>query len=238
EYIWLDEFCLSDEKLDWEASSNRDAYENREKERGKELGRLADIFRAASAVCVFCNTVDCDHTGLHCPWGRRLFTLAEILHAETVWRILRLKGGEYEFVQGPGRLFRENIQAKAAEGRQWHLYAIMQHASNSGTVPWQVAIHALLVEAILRDEATGFHNHKYLGRALNGLLPRRARPIDLLGKDGWDDLAWLLELNQGFYNATGLAAVCNLNVGGHGWLGRPIAPSEGRERLEPLAVAF
>ncbi|TDL21344.1 hypothetical protein BD410DRAFT_685345, partial [Rickenella mellea] len=143
--------------------------------------------------------------------------------------------------QGSGRVFRENMQRNAAKDRRWHLYAIMQHASNSGTVPWQVAIHALLVEAILRDEATGYYNHECLGKALNGLLPRRARPIDLLGNDGWEDLAWLLELNQGFYNATSLAAVSSLpdkhNIG-HGWLGHPIAPSEGRERLEPLVVAF
>ncbi|PBL04046.1 hypothetical protein ARMGADRAFT_911321 [Armillaria gallica] len=113
----------------------------------------------------------------------------------------------------------------------------MQHSTNAGAVSWQNAIHALVVEAITRDLAgTGFEEHKFLGKALNGLLPRRARLEDLKGEDGWTDLAWLLELNQGFYNATSLAAVCSLGKGG--WLGPPIRPEAGNERLEPLVHAF
>src|SRR6202044_1837733 len=114
------------------------------------------------------------------------------------------------------------IQTHAATAKHWHLYAIMQHASNSGTVPWQVAIHALIVEVLRRDKAGGFVDHKFLGKSLNGLLPRRARLSDLTGNDGWADLIWLLELNQGFYNATALASVCSLpeyDVPGHCWLG-------------------
>ncbi len=94
-----------------------------------------------------------------------------------------------------------------------------------------------MVEAIIRDLAgEGFEAHKYLGKAMNGLLPRRARLGDLKGKDGWMDLAWLLELNQGFYNAASLAAVCSLGQGG--WLGPPIQPLAGNERLEPIVHAF
>jgi hypothetical protein len=106
---------------------------------------------------------------------------------------------------------------------------------------WQKAIHSLIVEIVRRDEAGNYHDHNLLGQALNGLLPRRARLADLKGQDGWEDLAWLLELNQGFYNAASLAAVCNLadaNVPGHRWLGKPLAPKEGSERLEPLVNAF
>jgi len=106
---------------------------------------------------------------------------------------------------------------------------------------WQVAIHSLIVEAIRRDEAGGFLEHNLLGKALNGLLPRRAQLSDLKGVDGWADLAWLLELNQGFYNAASLAAVCNLadaKVPGHRWLGKPLTPKEGNERLEPRVTAF
>jgi hypothetical protein len=106
---------------------------------------------------------------------------------------------------------------------------------------WQMAIHALIVEVVRRDEAGNFHDHRLLGQALNGLLPRRARLDDLKGQDGWQDLAWLLELNQGFYNAASLAAICNLadaNVPGHRWLGKPILPKEGSERLDPMVTAF
>ncbi|THU93649.1 hypothetical protein K435DRAFT_571690, partial [Dendrothele bispora CBS 962.96] len=58
---------------------------------------------------------------------------------------------------------------------------------------------------------------------------------------GWADLLWLLELNQGFYNMATLTAVCGLNdssESGNGWLGPPIEPRAGSERLEPLATAF
>jgi hypothetical protein len=116
--------------------------------------------------------------------------------------------------------------------------AIFQHTVNAGAVPWQAAIHALVVEAIRRDEAGNFHDHKYLGKALNGLLPRRARLEDL-GNGGWADLAWLLELNQGFYNAASLAAVCSISEDNTvQWLGKPIHPVAGNERLEPITTAF
>src|ERR1700722_3135358 len=137
----------------------------------------------------------------------------------------------------------------------------MQHASNSGAVPWQHAIHALVVEMVrrverrsegegIRDEEIhdgqgsgnvqqrGFKKDlRKIGLALNGLLPRRARLEDLGAVDGWADLAWLLDLNQGYYNAAALASVCCLRDDDrpvHCWLGKPIKPKEGNERLEPL----
>ncbi|KIJ32758.1 hypothetical protein M422DRAFT_126287, partial [Sphaerobolus stellatus SS14] len=100
---------------------------------------------------------------------------------------------------------------------------------------------ALIVEAIVRDEAGNFIDRNYLGKALNGLLPRQARVQDLRGKDGWEDLAWLLELNQGFYNTTGLAAVrsvAEFNVPSYRWLGKPMPPKEGSERLETIVTSF
>jgi hypothetical protein len=101
-----------------------------------------------------------------------------------------------------------------------------------------VAIHALIVEAIRRDDYGKYKSHKFLGRALNGLLPRRAQLNDL-GRGGWNDLAWLLELNQGFYNAAGLAALCGIpDESSVSWLGRPIQPKPGNERLEPLVTAL
>ncbi len=139
--------------------------------------------------------------------------------------------------QESARAFREQMQTKAAHDNRWHLYAIMQHSTNSGSVSWQNAIHALVVEAITRDPRwEGIEEHKFLGKALNGLLPRRARLEDLKGENGWTDLAWLLELNQGFYNAASLAAVCSLGKGG--WLGPPIRPVVGNERLEPIVHRF
>ncbi|KAJ7897630.1 hypothetical protein B0H14DRAFT_2332532 [Mycena olivaceomarginata] len=117
-------------------------------------------------------------------------------------------------------------------------YAIYQHSVNSGAVPWQVAIHALVVEAIRRDEETKHLDHEKIGKALNGLLPRRARLEDL-GRGGWNDLAWLLELNQGFYNAASLASVCSIpDDRSVSWLGKPIDPAAGNERLEPIVTAF
>ncbi|KAK0480391.1 hypothetical protein IW261DRAFT_1399216, partial [Armillaria novae-zelandiae] len=230
EYIWLDEFCLSD------ANQPDDSPD-----RSQELGRLADIFRNASQVAVFCHEEDCDHTSTTCKWGARLFTIGEILHAKKVLRLTRQQrqDGSHSLKTHAYRetaiAFREKMQANAAHENRWHLYAIMQHSANAGSVPWQNAIHALVVEAITRNLAGKF-DHKYLGRALNGLLPRRARLSNLHGKDGWKDLAWLLELNQGFYNAASLAAVCTLGDGG--WLGAPIRPVAGNERLEPIVHAF
>ncbi|KAJ7214207.1 hypothetical protein C8J57DRAFT_1397373 [Mycena rebaudengoi] len=104
----------------------------------------------------------------------------------------------------------------------------------------QAVIHALVVEALYRDEVTNHLNHQHLGRALNGLLPRRGHPPDF-DHGGWTDLAWLLELNQGSYNAAALAAVCNINndkAEAGSWLGEPILPVAGNERLEPIPNAF
>ncbi|KAJ7186258.1 hypothetical protein B0H12DRAFT_966764, partial [Mycena haematopus] len=98
----------------------------------------------------------------------------------------------------------------------------------------------LPVEAIRRDEASKHVDHQHLGRALNGLLPRRARLEDL-DRGGWADLAWLLELNQAFYNAAALAAVCSI-IGDKdesgSWLGKPIDPHPGNERLETMVTAL
>ncbi|KAJ7615979.1 hypothetical protein FB45DRAFT_1008185 [Roridomyces roridus] len=115
-------------------------------------------------------------------------------------------------------------------------YSIFQHSVNAGSVPWQVAIHALVIEAIRRDDYdTEYQNHNQLGRGLNGLLPRRARLCDLKEKGGsWQDLAWLLELNQGFYNAASLADKGRTVS----WMGNPINPAAGNERLEPVVTAF
>ncbi|KAJ7728510.1 hypothetical protein B0H16DRAFT_1330894 [Mycena metata] len=234
EYIWLDEFCLADDQQPYND-------ETIAAQRSAELGRLADIFRGALQVVVFCHEEGCDHTKLECIWGQRLFTIAEILHAETVVRLTRRRQNNNmtaELFPTTGREFRLRMQHHAALANKWHLYAIFQHTVNAGAVPWQVAIHALVVEAIRRDEAGNFHDHKFLGTALNGLLPRRARLSDL-GHSGWNDLAWLLELNQGFYNAASLAAVCSISVDNSvAWLGKPIDPAAGNERLEPVVTAF
>ncbi|PBK66135.1 hypothetical protein ARMSODRAFT_370554 [Armillaria solidipes] len=231
EYIWLDEFCLSDERLPDDTP-----------ERSKELGRLPDIFRNASQVAVFCHTEGCDHSSISCVWGTRLFTVGEILHAASVIRLTRKRDQDdpshpliTHAYREPARVFRERMQSKAALGNRWHLYSIMQHSANAGSVAWQNAIHALVVEAIIRNRQGGYEENM-LGKALNGLLPRRARLEDLKGEDGWADLAWLLELNQGFYNAASLAAVCRLGDGS--WLGPPIEPVAGNERLEPVVHTF
>ncbi|KAJ7709128.1 hypothetical protein B0H16DRAFT_1631867 [Mycena metata] len=223
-------FCLSDEQV-------QDDQGITTAQRSVELGRLADIFRSAAQTVVFCDEENCDHTQLTCVWGKRLFTLPGILHAQTVLRLTRTPQGAQIF-RTFGHAFRETMQKHAAQGQKWHLYAIFQHTINTGAVPWQAAIHALIVEAIRRDEASGFYYHKYLGKALNELLPRRARLEDL-GNSGWNDLAWLLELNQGFYNAASLAAVSSIaEEETVSWLGKPISPAAGNERLEPVLTAF
>ncbi|KAF7762219.1 hypothetical protein Agabi119p4_8812 [Agaricus bisporus var. burnettii] len=239
EFIWLDEFCLSDHEL-------QDKQEI-ERQRNTEVGQLADIFRGARRVVVFCHVEDCNHTGIDCPWANRLFTMGEILYTPQVLQMTRTKEfndqkrlSSYITII-PGSEFRSDMQACAAEAKQWHLYNIMQHATNSGAVTWQSAIHSLVVEAIRRDESDNFHAHKFLGKALNGLLPRRSQLEDLRGINGWADLAWLLELNQGYYNAALLAAVCKLaddDVDEYRWWGKPIAPREGTERLEALVHAI
>ncbi|KAJ7434303.1 hypothetical protein B0H11DRAFT_1667479, partial [Mycena galericulata] len=229
EYVWLDEFCLADQNL-WDEPAAQE-------QRDVEVGRLADIFRNAAQVVVFCHQEGCDHTGINCVWATRLFTLAEILYAQRVVQMTR-ENGQFRLFRRDAREFREAMQTKAAEENKWHLYAIYQHTVNAGMVPWQVAIHALVVEAIRRDEAGNFTEHQYLGRGLNGLLPRRARLGDLKSS-GWNDLAWLLELNQAFYNPAALAAVCSIaDDKSVSWLGKPIQPAAGNERLEPLVIAF
>lgn len=249
EYIWLDEFCLSSATLADE--------EEIEKEIMVEVGQLADIFRNAKKVIVFCHLFGCKHTTLDCPWGKRVFTIAEILHAQSVITMTRCseENSTEHLIEWDARNFKGQMQLEAAKGRQFHLSTILQHATNAGSGSWQSVIQALVVEAIRRDEAGNYVEHSFLGKVLNGLLPRRARLEDLRGKDGWADLAWLLELNQGYYNAAGLAAVCNVNltptgqgsglvessearVAGYRWWGKPISPLAGNERLEPIATAF
>ncbi|KAJ7777066.1 hypothetical protein B0H16DRAFT_947454 [Mycena metata] len=242
EYIWLDEFCIQPQDQ-WEAldkpKSEWKALEKAVKsERKKELGKVADIFRKAGQVAVFCSTIGCVHTGINCPWGQRLFTFAEILHAQHVIRLTRVSELVVRVSHDAAHIFRGEMQTNAALANRWHLYAVYQHSVNAGAVSWQMTIHALVVEAIRRDEISEFPDHELLGEALNGLLPRRARLQDL-GNGGWNDLGWLLELNQGFYNAASLAAVCSIpDDRSVAWLGKPIHPTVGNERLEPLVTAF
>ncbi|KAJ7348671.1 hypothetical protein DFH08DRAFT_808400 [Mycena albidolilacea] len=240
EYIWLDEFCISDATLN--DHTHKKEIKN---QHHLELGRMADIYRSADEVTVFCHTENCRHTDLlNCVWTKRLWTLAEILNAQTVATMTMTREPDTGFTARlstqSGHVFREVLQAKAAQANKWHLYAIFQKTDHAGAAPLQVVIHALVVEAIRRDEASGHSDHDVLGKALNGLLPRRARLKDL-GHGGWTDLAWLLELNQAFYNAAALAAVCciiNDNDESGSWLGKPIHPAPGNERLEPIVTAF
>ncbi|KAJ6518294.1 hypothetical protein C8R47DRAFT_1086489 [Mycena vitilis] len=241
EYIWLDEFCISDAALD----DHRDSKQI-QNQRRLELGRMADIYRYADTVTVFCHTENCRHTDLsNCAWSKRIWTLAEILNAQTVAIITVTRepntpGFTTRLSTQSGHVFREALQANAAKVNMWHMYAIFQRSDHGGAAPLQAVIHALVVEAIRRDEASNHSEHNLLGHALNGLLPRRAHLEDL-GHGGWTDLAWLLELNQAFYNAAALAAVCSIisdkNESGS-WLGKPINPSPGNERLEPIVTAF
>uniref|UniRef100_A0A0W0FDS6 Uncharacterized protein n=1 Tax=Moniliophthora roreri TaxID=221103 RepID=A0A0W0FDS6_MONRR len=246
EFIWLDEFCLSRERHPNEVQQEMTDVK---RERKEELGRMPDIYRGANMVVVFCHVVDCDHTTLDCSWGKRLYTLGEILHANEVQRMTRKidhdeSGKEMKqshLYTEPARSFRERMMHHAARANRWHLHSILRQSNNSGSDTWQMAIHALIVDAIRRDRETKYHEHKFLGKGLNGLLPHRARLHHLKGEDGWADLAWLLELNQGFYNQAALAAVCCLPdrpKAGNGWLGPPIEPRAGNERLEPLVTAF
>jgi hypothetical protein len=117
EYVWLDEFCLSDDN---KVQDDKGIS----KQRDEELGRLADIFGGAVRVVVFCHQENCDHTGLGCIWGQRLFTIAEILHARTVLRLIRRRhetGITTYISQRTGAEFRQAIQTKAAHENRWHL---------------------------------------------------------------------------------------------------------------------
>ncbi|KAK7458721.1 hypothetical protein VKT23_009721 [Stygiomarasmius scandens] len=239
EYIWLDEFCISDARNDYEGFDDAEIS----RQRKEELSRIPDIFRGAATVVAFCHKPECKHVTLGCPWGKRLFTLGEILHAQKVACMTRIGDHDHHCSLSleSAQSFRERMMHHAAQNRKWHLHSLLRNSVNGGGDTWQSAIHALMVEAIRRDVETNFLHHELLGQGLNGLLPRRAHAQHLKGKDGWADLAWLLELNQGFYNAASLAAVCGLNENpssGHGWLGPPIEPKAGNERLEPLVHAF
>ncbi|KAH8825767.1 hypothetical protein DL96DRAFT_1609805 [Flagelloscypha sp. PMI_526] len=219
-------------------------------ERNQELGRLTDIFRIARYVCVFCEDFGCDHTGVTCVWGQRVWTLAEIVHASTVLQMSAVRVNsscwEWDLREIEGRLFKGSMKGHAEREQRWHLQAVMEHATNAGSTSWQKTIQALVIEVIHRSDTTGYgykgrKTYTQLGRALNGLLPRRADPRCFSETNGWADLAMLLELNQGFYNTAALAAVCPVahdTEDLHRWLAKPIAPKPGQERLEPLITAF
>ncbi|KAJ7754577.1 hypothetical protein B0H16DRAFT_1542834 [Mycena metata] len=141
---------------------------------------------------------------------------------------------------GTGKYDTTQTDIDAERGQTLHLCPILQPTENAGGSDSDLAIHALMVEAIRHDEAGGCPDHEFLGPAPNSLLPRRARPVDL-GKGRWRDLAWLLDLNQASYDPTRLAAVCSLSDsedGGVEWLGIPIAPRTMNEPCTPLAIAF
>lgn len=240
EYIWLDDFCLADECLAVESEANR--------ARELELGQVADIFRLARRVVIFCHLDDCDHTSPDCPWANRLFALAEIMHTQRILRMTRTTDNSGEspntfatlLTPVAGQDFRAEMMSRAAEAKMWDLYNIMQHSANPGGISWQTMIHSLVLDVLRRDEAENLVSHTLVAKALNGLLPRRAQPACLRGVNGWADLSFLLELNQGFYNSAALAAVCKLpdaEVNEYRWLGKPILPTEGTERLEPLVTA-
>ncbi|KAF7762046.1 hypothetical protein Agabi119p4_8639 [Agaricus bisporus var. burnettii] len=236
EYIWLEDFCLADERVTIEADA--------EVERSMELGKVADIFRSARRVVVFCHVNDCDHTNLNCPWANRLFTLAEIMHAQRILQMTRVTDEHNSFdtvlTSIAGQDFRTAMMSNAAKAKMWDLYNVMQHSTNSGGIPWQTAIHSLVLDILRREEADNVTSHNLVAKALNGLLPRRAQLADLHGVNGWADLSLLLELNQGFYNSAALAAICKLpdaEVNDYRWLGKPILPKEGTERLDLLVTA-
>lgn len=239
EYVWIDELCLSE-------GPRVDHSKEHNEIRDKELGRLADIFSRADNVVVFCNKPECDHISLNCPWNGRLFTIPEIFGARKVTLMIKSQSGQFRLDHQPGHHLRRGIQ-NSAELRNdaLHLHAVMKHSPDP--VDNQQTIHSLIVEALRRDDIGNFVNHNMLGRGLNGLFARRARLEDVPGRDGWADLCWLLELNQGHFNAATLAAVCSLDAGSdrntdmplrHPWLGRPVLPEPGTERLEPLVTAI
>ncbi|THU93648.1 hypothetical protein K435DRAFT_572827, partial [Dendrothele bispora CBS 962.96] len=116
EFVWIDELCLPEEK----------------EERATELSRLTDIFRAAHTVAVFCHDVGCNHTSFTCQWGRRLYTLGEILHANKVQRMTREilpgKGAEIGtfLYSESARSFRERMMNHAAKAGKWHLHSLLR----------------------------------------------------------------------------------------------------------------
>ncbi|KAJ7754575.1 hypothetical protein B0H16DRAFT_748631 [Mycena metata] len=234
EYIWLEDLCLSDnDQTDEEVIAAQ---------RSTELGKRADISRYATKVAVFCHEAGCDHTEFACVWGRDIFTLSAIIHAQAVLQLTRRREGDVvaaELLPVAAHTFREKMQTNAEREDQWHLHALFQQTNNAGAVIWDSVIPALVAEAMRRGEACGVRDHKFLGLALNGILPRRARLADL-GNGGWRDLAWLLDLNQAFCDIASLAALCSLSDSendGLEWLGRLIPPRPGNERLKPIANA-
>ncbi|KAJ7186259.1 hypothetical protein B0H12DRAFT_1040367 [Mycena haematopus] len=121
EYIWLDEFCISSRNLDDDSEKKQI-----DEQRRLELGRMADIYRYATDVVVFCHNENCDHTDLlKCVWSQRIWTIAEILNARSV--ITMTVTREHENQKFTARLhqqlahvFREALQAKAAQANKWH----------------------------------------------------------------------------------------------------------------------
>ncbi|KAJ7214208.1 hypothetical protein C8J57DRAFT_964025, partial [Mycena rebaudengoi] len=120
-YIWLDEFCISDERLP-------DNDPRVEQQRLAELARMADIYRYATEVVVFCHNETCDHTTLDCVWSRRLWTIAEIYNARNV--VIMTVGHREPGARWTARLhnsatahaFREAMGRSAAKADRWHLY--------------------------------------------------------------------------------------------------------------------
>ncbi|KAH8817904.1 hypothetical protein DL96DRAFT_1623698 [Flagelloscypha sp. PMI_526] len=259
QYVWIDELCISPLDISgfgsmhigrspslWSQNQGDDMKE----ERQEELGRLTDIFRTAKCVCVFCERFGCDHTDVNCKWGQRAWTLSEIVHASTVLQMTasHFNSGRWswDLRKIEGRLFKGHMKGHAERNQKWHLHAVLEHATNSGSTSWQHTIQALVIEVIRRSDVSGYgyggrHTYSEIGRALNGLLPRRANPKCFSKNNGWADLTMLLELNQGFYNTAALAAVCPVahhTEHLHRWLAKPIDPKPGQERIEPLVKAF
>ena len=243
EYVWLDEFCI----CDFETLQDDNSEELR-LQRKEELGRVYGIFGEAAKVVIFCHEEGCRHTGLDCPWGQRVFTLGEILKAKKVG-ILELEESlpeqasrypKIHLTEVEAHKFKRDIQEEAEKNRLWHLFSLMESSLHPGSVSWDKIIHALILETIRRDNVSGYEEHNFLGRALNGLLPRRGPHRAFPGKNGWREMVDLLELNQGFYNAAALASVCGVSRGAQSshWLGEPIKFEAGNERLEPLVHAF
>lgn len=88
---------------------------------------MADIYRYAANVTVFCSKIGCDHTDHECAWGGRLWTIAEILNAQEVVRMTVKREHDAapftaQLFSEKAHVFREAMQAKAAEREKWHLY--------------------------------------------------------------------------------------------------------------------
>ncbi|KAJ6609572.1 hypothetical protein B0H10DRAFT_473770 [Mycena sp. CBHHK59/15] len=133
EFVWLDEFCLSE----YDLQDDRRILE----QRGIELGRLADICRNAAQVAVFCHEIDCDHTRLDCIWGNRLLTIPEILHAQNVLRLTRRESGnqitaQIFLIQGGNAGARSTRQSMASVGPSVSFSAPCAHCATSADIPF------------------------------------------------------------------------------------------------------